>query len=247
MAAAVAVPEHKLSESPNSRAIEIFDWTVTAQTGPISNATHCDALHAALGIPLPEMTFGSNLLRITHRPSGWTYAFRAEDALRGVKNGPLEAGDGGVKVGYADVWLKSRCACRHANLRCASLLQAVRAQRSRSHSHPCTRTFFCSRRTGADSQIPLPQTVATKLYDWTYTTTYAGSLDNAGPGDAQWIPGEPTNALHAIPIAELSRPDPILFYAEIPLFEDELHDNGSSHLLVRIVYIPPYPRNTRTT
>lgn len=112
MAEAVAVPEHKLSESPNSRSIEIFDWTVTAQTGPISNATHCDALHATLGIPLPEMTFGSNLLRITHRPSGWIYTFRVEDALREVKNGPLEAGDGGVKVGYADAWLKSRCASR---------------------------------------------------------------------------------------------------------------------------------------
>lgn len=36
-------------------------------------------------------------------------------------------------------------------------------------------------------------------------------------------------------MAELTRPDPILFYAEIPLFEDELHDNGSSSLLVRIV------------
>jgi type 2A phosphatase activator TIP41 len=36
-------------------------------------------------------------------------------------------------------------------------------------------------------------------------------------------------------MAELSRPDPILFYAEIPLYEDELHDNGSSDFLVRIV------------
>lgn len=26
-----------------------------------------------------------------------------------------------------------------------------------------------------------------------------------------------------------------MFYAEIPLFEDELHDNGASHLLTRIV------------
>ena len=112
MAEAVVLPEHKLSETPNSRAIDIFDWTVTAETGPISSATHCDSLHAALGIPLPEMTFGSNLLRITHRPTGWTYTFRAEDALREVKNGPLEAGDGGVKVGYADAWLKSRCAFR---------------------------------------------------------------------------------------------------------------------------------------
>jgi type 2A phosphatase activator TIP41 len=36
-------------------------------------------------------------------------------------------------------------------------------------------------------------------------------------------------------LAELSRQDPILFYAEVPLFEDELHDNGASSLIVRIV------------
>jgi len=131
MAEAVALPEHKLSESPNSRSIEIFDWTVTAQTGPISSATHCDALHAALGLPLPEMTFGSNLLQITHRPSGWTYTFRAEDALSEVKNGPLEAGDGGVKVGYADAWLKSRCAFRVTQ---SSLcLSTTRAARTTLH------------------------------------------------------------------------------------------------------------------
>lgn len=50
-----------------------------------------------------------------------------------------------------------------------------------------------------------------------------------------WIDADPDNLAHAIPLAELTRPDPILFYAEVPLFEDELHDNGSSHLLVRIV------------
>ena len=81
----------------------------------------------------------------------------------------------------------------------------------------------------------MPKMVETKPYDWTYTTTYGGSLDDAGLGNAQWTPGEPSNVQHSIPIAELSRPDPILFYAEIPLFDDELHDNGASHLLVRIV------------
>ncbi|KAN0140371.1 hypothetical protein V8E53_001580 [Lactarius tabidus] len=41
--------------------------------------------------------------------------------------------------------------------------------------------------TGADSgsQIPMPEMVTTKPYDWTYTTTYAGSLDDAGSGNAQ--------------------------------------------------------------
>ncbi|KAH9007870.1 hypothetical protein EDB85DRAFT_2165146 [Lactarius pseudohatsudake] len=54
---------------------------------------------------------------------------------------------------------------------------------------------------------------------------------DTGLGNAQWTPAEPSNVHHSIPIAKLSRPDPILFYAEIPLFDNELHDNGASHLL----------------
>lgn len=38
---------------------------------------------------------------------------------------------------------------------------------------------------------------------------------------------------------ELARHDPILFYAQTLLFEDELHDNGSSSLLVRLVSAEP--------
>lgn len=95
--------------------------------------------------------------------------------------------------------------------------------------------MYLYRRTGADVQIPLPQMVTTKPYDWTCTTTYASSLDDAGSSNAQWTPSEPSNAHHSIPIAKLSRPDLILFYMEIPLFNDELHDNGALHLLVRIV------------
>lgn len=78
----------------------------------------------------------------------------------------------------------------------------------------------------------MPKTVPTKPYDWTYTTTYAGHSSSSSPS---WKPANPANPAHAIPLAELTRPDPILFYAEVPLFEDELHDNGSSGLLVRIV------------
>jgi type 2A phosphatase activator TIP41 len=93
----------------------------------------------------------------------------------------------------------------------------------------------------------MPKTVPTKPYDWTYTTTYAGhpsshSEDNSplhfsrlSKSTIPWTPADPDNLSHSIPMAELTRPDPILFYAEIPLFEDELHDNGSSSLLVRIV------------
>ncbi|KAM5534841.1 hypothetical protein V8D89_011557 [Ganoderma adspersum] len=201
MSAAVALPQHRLLESPNSRTIEIGPWTITASTNPISNAGQCDALQATIGgIPLPEMTFGSNSLELGHKESGWKYLFKTEDALKGVKNGELEDGDGGVKVGYADAWLKSR--------------------------------------TSPLSQIPMPKTVPTKPYDWTYTTLYPGHLDPTSSETIDWKPVERNNPNHTIPLAELTRHDPILFYAEIPLYEDELHDNGASHLLVRIRVMP---------
>ncbi|KAH9942576.1 type 2A phosphatase activator TIP41 [Amylocystis lapponica] len=200
MAAAVSIPEHKLFESPNSRTIEIGPWAITARTNPISNAPECDALQAALGgVPLPEMTFGNNALELQHRPSGWRYVFQTEAALKGVKNGEMGEGDGGVKVGYADAWLRSR--------------------------------------TGPSPELPMPKTVPTKPYDWTYTTTYPGHpISPSSP--VAWQPADPANPVHIIPLAELTRQDPILFYAEIPLFEDELHDNGASHFLVRIRVMP---------
>ena len=78
----------------------------------------------------------------------------------------------------------------------------------------------------------MPKTVVVKPYDWTYTSTYSGHEECPTIG---WRVADPEDPSHAIPIAELTRQDPILFYAEVPLYEDELHDNGSSALLVRIV------------
>lgn len=81
----------------------------------------------------------------------------------------------------------------------------------------------------------MPKTVATKPYDWTYTTLYPGHNLAASSSSISWLPADMDNSSHTIPLAELTRQDPILFYAEIPLYEDELHDNGASNLLVRIV------------
>lgn len=106
----VPLPKHELYEAPDERGITVNGWRVTSTTRPISNGPQTDALQADLGLTLPEMIFGNNSLTIEHQPSGWKYSFTARDALAAVKNGELEDGDGGVKVGYADAWLKSRCA-----------------------------------------------------------------------------------------------------------------------------------------
>ncbi|KIK67721.1 hypothetical protein GYMLUDRAFT_789513 [Collybiopsis luxurians FD-317 M1] len=122
-------------------------------------------------------------------------------------------------------------------------------------------------RTGLSALLLMPKTVPTKPYDWTYTTTYRGhsSSDHAqslsssmasmalnsdsglslstqasSSGRSEWHPSS-TSSSHnhtTIPMAELTHPDPIVFYAEVPLFEDELHDNGSSALVVRIRVMP---------
>ncbi|KAJ4479195.1 type 2A phosphatase activator TIP41 [Lentinula aciculospora] len=246
---AIHLPKHTLLEFPNSRSILVGNWRIIASTNPISNASQCDQLQSDLssgndgGIPLPEMTFGNNSLKIEWKPGGfigrdkrqkrnrnpnhidnakeqdysseseaeeetqdaseaeWKYEFDTLHALLGVKKGELEPGDGGVKVGYAEEWLKSR--------------------------------------TGPSPLLPMPKTVPTKPYDWTYTTTYCGhSSSSTAYTSTSWTPSNPAQAKHQIPLAELTRPDPILFYAEVPLFEDELHDNGSSALIVRIRIMP---------
>lgn len=131
------------------------------------------------------------------------------------------------------------------------------ASEQASLSVPTCATYNDPDRMDPSSDYPMPETVPTKSYDWTYTTTYPGHqiIDPPSPSGSvlstdedyepppppvtpeiiNWNPGNPANPAHLIPIAELTRPDPILFYAEVPLFEDELHDNGSSTLLVRIV------------
>lgn len=98
----------QISKTDDEQAIEYAAWRVQTHTYPISNAAQLDHIHAQVGFPLPEMTFGSNALTLTHLPSGWSYTFTTLDALKGVKNGELGDGDGGVRVGYADAWLKSR-------------------------------------------------------------------------------------------------------------------------------------------
>lgn len=108
MATTPIIPVHNVSEEEGSRCITLKDWKITATTKPIVNAAEADALHDTLGIPLPEMTFGQNSLELVHIKSGWRYKFDTEAALKCVKNGELGEGDGGVKVGYADAWLKSR-------------------------------------------------------------------------------------------------------------------------------------------
>ncbi|KAI9675378.1 MAG: hypothetical protein M1817_001282 [Caeruleum heppii] len=69
-----------------------------------------------------------------------------------------------------------------------------------------------------------------KPFDWSYTTDYKGSIN---AGDTQF-----EKSSKPIPLELLKRPDPILFFDEVMLYEDELADNGIAMLSCKIRVMP---------
>ena len=69
-----------------------------------------------------------------------------------------------------------------------------------------------------------------KPFDWSYSTDYTGTVSRNAKDF------EPTT--QAIPVELLKRPDPILFFDEVILYEDELADNGIAMLSCKIRVMP---------
>lgn len=71
-------------------------------------------------------------------------------------------------------------------------------------------------------------------YDWTFTSSqYLGNLTVGNESSPQWKPTSKQFDRKA-----LTARDPILMYAELPLYESELEDNGISQLSVKIRVMP---------
>lgn len=166
------------------------------------------------------MTFGHNALVLSHPRA--TLSFDTRGALRAVPVGEgwEERCGGGVLVSMADAW-RNRT------------VDDVAAKPVRPH-------------------------------DWTFSTCFNGSTDAGdGPSGRVSLPTLPPDnrrtqqvpdaddvlqarftpsTTHAIPMQLLARQDPvadrILFYDDVPLYEDELHDHGGSELSVRVRVMP---------
>lgn len=72
-----------------------------------------------------------------------------------------------------------------------------------------------------------------KPFDWSYSTDYKGTVLSAQGRGLDF-----EEASTAIPIELLKRPDPILFFDEVILYEDELADNGITMLSCKIRVMP---------
>ena len=69
-----------------------------------------------------------------------------------------------------------------------------------------------------------------KPFDWSYSTDYKGTV---APGAPHFQPSSRT-----IPLELLKRPDPIKFFDEVMLYEDELADNGITMLSIKVRVMP---------
>lgn len=83
-------------------------------------------------------------------------------------------------------------------------------------------------------------------YDWTYTTLYKGTIQldkdkqegviiTGVVTDLLQDFGKPVPSKDKLNVELLKRPDPILFFNELVLYEDELADNGTTQLSLKVV------------
>ncbi|KAI0446107.1 TIP41-like family-domain-containing protein [Xylaria telfairii] len=79
-------------------------FAIASRKLPISKAGPIEALEKDVGIQVPEMIFGDNVVSIAHAPTGWRVEFNARDALDAVD----KTGDNMLQVAYAGEWSASR-------------------------------------------------------------------------------------------------------------------------------------------
>lgn len=80
------------------------NFEISSRKLPISKSGPIDDMSRRLGIPIPEMIFGDNLVAVRHAPTGWAVEFAAEPALDAVD----KTGANMLQVAYAGEWSSSR-------------------------------------------------------------------------------------------------------------------------------------------
>lgn len=79
-------------------------FKISARKLPISKSEPIEEMSKKLGIPVPEMIFGDNLVAIEHLASGWRVEFNSYDALDKVDKTDKNM----LKVAYSKEWSSSR-------------------------------------------------------------------------------------------------------------------------------------------
>jgi hypothetical protein len=234
--------------APGEAAVHPF--CVHGATRSLKPCVCGSALVMGVKMHLPEATFGANKLMLTHEPSGFVLSFTAEGALRAwARDSVLSDRELHIRVAPAEkaVW-RSRVAA---------------AQERTSQAVDWT---FCSGEYGGDDHGTGGggggggggvggAGAATALPGLPKPALSAGATARSGAagGGATSVRGaaapSPSGARgpavvwrehegSGLDMDLLRRRDEIVWSAEVPLYEDHLHDQGVSTLIARIRVMP---------
>ncbi|KAK4058024.1 Tap42 interacting protein [Microbotryomycetes sp. JL221] len=209
----------QLFDEGQRKGITVGSWTVSSTKRPILNAQECDDASSQLDCPLPEICFGNNALQVCDDETGLNLEWTMLPALQQVAQHTT------VKVAHADTWRRGQAKGEASHVKVqkpydwtytTTYLGDVKWQPNESSESLSTNELPKPRPPHQTSTI-IPRNVPPR------TTTKMNEFEPA-PRDH---PG--------IPLHTLARTDiPILFYDEVPLFEDELGDNGIADLTCRV-------------
>ncbi|KAI7872067.1 TIP41-like family-domain-containing protein [Spinellus fusiger] len=102
-----------------------------------------------------------------------------------------------------------------------------------SNSNECIRVAYAKEWTQKSTANHTDIKNIIKPYDWTYSTVYKGTLVSSKDGRTFEAAEDPY-----VDIQLLMKPDPIYLYDETILYEDELADNGTAILSIRLRVMP---------
>ncbi|KTW29234.1 hypothetical protein T552_01190 [Pneumocystis carinii B80] len=213
---------HTIVTSGMTRSIHLQDWSVVSRKDSILTSQEIHQFSLRLSIPIPEMTFGKNSVEIKHS-SGWKMIFTAYDALEGVD----KAGKDVVQVSYAKEWVKNR------DKSCDSI------EPGKSYDWTFTTTYkgticYEDGNNMANSEIMLIRAVKNETLAIKAEKDQAKNIDDVdNVVEPVFMPSD-----EVIPLDKLKRQDPILFFEEVVLYEDELSDNGMSLLSIKVRVMP---------
>ncbi|KAI1360646.1 TIP41-like family-domain-containing protein [Xylaria arbuscula] len=210
-------PEHLAAATTTHRQ---GPFLISSRKLPISKAGPIEAMEKAIGIPVPEMIFGDNLVSIAHLPTEWRIEFNARDALDSVD----KTGDNMLQVAYAGEWSASR-------------------EQTSAGIREVVKPFDWSYSTTYKGTVVVEKQDKNNNND-THTPTDTPDTSNApenespeknsgnATSEGRRLDFAPTDV--PIPIELLKRRDPIRFFDDVMLYESELDDNGISVLSAKL-------------
>ncbi|KAI1144479.1 TIP41-domain-containing protein [Hypoxylon sp. FL0543] len=200
------------------------NFVISSRKLPISKAGPIDAMERSLGIPVPEMIFGDNVVAVEHRPSGWKIEFNAYDALDAVDKTDKNM----LQVAYAKSWSASR---EQTSAGIKDVVKPYDWSYSTTYKGTVSAPSSASPAASTPLAPPPPPPAAAA----------AATAKPSGNGDVSKDTTEEKNERlvfkptdKPIPIELLKRRDPILFFDEVMLYESELDDNGISVFSVKV-------------